>query len=257
MLSADSRFKKLSLRKLTDRAKKAKPATRSRRSKHSAGAKTSARFPWLMTPQAVVLGTICLLAGAALIAARQPSSHSSTIASIGAPPDASSPEVNPPTVNPPTAKPAPSRPETRKVVVPQTAARAAVPMRTATVPARKPTAVESVKPSVAETLPATPMPAPAAARSEDERAPTVTITGCLERDEETFWLKNVSGADAPKSRSWKSGFLKKRSSPIELMDPTSALRLRGYVGERIAATGVLTNRELRARSVRRVAGSCN
>ena len=43
------------------------------------------------------------------------------------------------------------------------------------------------------------------------KAPPVTVTGCLERTDEGFRMKDTSGADAPKSRSWKSGFLKKGS----------------------------------------------
>ena len=38
--------------------------------------------------------------------------------------------------------------------------------------------------------------------------PTSTIVGCLTFDDGAFRLKDASGIDAPKSRSWKSGFLK-------------------------------------------------
>jgi hypothetical protein len=85
----------------------------------------------------------------------------------------------------------------------------------------------------------------------------VTITGCVQRDGKTFWLQDTSGADAPQSRSWKSGFLKKRPSRIELVDAANTLRLSSHVGQRVAATGVLANRELRARSLRSAAGRCS
>jgi hypothetical protein len=85
----------------------------------------------------------------------------------------------------------------------------------------------------------------------------VTITGCLGRDDDTFWLEDTLGAAAPKSRSWRSGFLKKRPSRITLVDAQKTLTLPGYVGDRVAATGVLMNREMRARSLRRVAESCD
>ncbi len=84
----------------------------------------------------------------------------------------------------------------------------------------------------------------------------VTITGCLELDEATFWLKDAAGVDAPKSRSWRSGFLKRRSSQIELVDAANTLKLPNYVGQRVAATGTLLNREMRARSLQRLAISC-
>jgi hypothetical protein len=86
---------------------------------------------------------------------------------------------------------------------------------------------------------------------------TVTITGCLELEEETFWLKEASGGDALKSRSWRSGFLKKRPPSIKLVDATNALRLPSHVGQRVAATGTLMNRDLQASSLRRVAASCS
>jgi hypothetical protein len=85
----------------------------------------------------------------------------------------------------------------------------------------------------------------------------VTISGCLEQGDETFWLKDVSGADTPTSRSWKSGFLKRRPSRIEVVDAVNALKLSRYVGQRIAATGTLVDREIETRSVRAVAGACS
>ena len=90
---------------------------------------------------------------------------------------------------------------------------------------------------------------------EPERAASVTIAGCLENDEGTFRLSDASGADAPTARSWKSGFLKKRPTQIELADAVGTLNLRNHVGRRVAATGTLIDRELRARSVRLV-GAC-
>jgi hypothetical protein len=84
----------------------------------------------------------------------------------------------------------------------------------------------------------------------------VTITGCLERDEDTFWLKNASG-DVPTSRSWKTGFLRKRSPRIELVGGPGAGALSAHVGQRVAASGTLVDHELRANSVRRVAVTCD
>jgi len=89
-----------------------------------------------------------------------------------------------------------------------------------------------------------------------QTASSVTITGCLANDEETFWLKDTSGSDAPKSRNWRSGFLRKRAATVELLDATHALKLPNYVGQRVAATGMLVNREMRAQSLQRVAASC-
>jgi hypothetical protein len=113
--------------------------------------------------------------------------------------------------------------------------------------------VETRKPVVPK-APSTP---DVAVTAQSVVVPGVTITGCVQRDGKTFWLQDTSGADAPQSRSWKSGFLKKRPSRIELVDAANTLRLSSHVGQRVAATGVLANRELRARSLRSAAGSCN
>jgi len=86
----------------------------------------------------------------------------------------------------------------------------------------------------------------------------VTITGCLEQaDETTFRLKDTVGADAPKSRSWKSGFLKKAPASIEVVDAAQRLKLPDHVGQRVSVTGTLVDREMQVRSLQRVATSCD
>jgi hypothetical protein len=84
----------------------------------------------------------------------------------------------------------------------------------------------------------------------------VTITGCLERDSDAFRLKDTAGQNAPKARSWKSGFLKKGSASIDVVDAANRLKLTDHVGERVSVTGVLADREIHVRSLRRVAASC-
>jgi hypothetical protein len=131
-----------------------------------------------------------------------------------------------------------SRLDTRKVAERPTAGRAHTPDAS--------TARTRVEPATAE---------PTA--NADVPDPAVTITGCLEVDDDAFWLKETSGTDAPKSRSWKSGFLKKRSASVEVVDETDALKLSNYVGQRVAATGTLADRRMQAHSLRRVSASCN
>ena len=113
-----------------------------------------------------------------------------------------------------------------------------------------------------ETLPVAPpspstSPAPAVEPAPDTKVARVTIEGCLERADDTFRLTDTSGTNAPTSRSWKSGFLKKRSTSVEVVDASNALRLSKYVGQRVAATGTVTDRTMQARSLQRVAASCN
>jgi hypothetical protein len=110
------------------------------------------------------------------------------------------------------------------------------------------------------------LPAPAEAEPDSASpaettvtAPPVTITGCLEVsvDEDQYRLTDTEGANAPVARSWRSGFLKKRPTPIALVEPPSVLALRSHVGQRIAATGILTNRELHPSALRVVNRSCD
>ena len=84
----------------------------------------------------------------------------------------------------------------------------------------------------------------------------VTITGCLERGDSTFRLKDTTGADAPKSRSWKSGFLKSGSASIQVVDAGDRLNLSNHVGQRVSLTGTLVDREMKARSLQSISASC-
>lgn len=111
--------------------------------------------------------------------------------------------------------------------------------------------------SLAPNMTATNAPAAESAASGPAPKPAaVTVTGCLQRDDETFRLKDTTGEDAPKSRSWKSGFLKKGSASIGLVDAANRLKLSDHVGQRVSVTGVLVDREMQARSLKRVAASC-
>jgi hypothetical protein len=126
---------------------------------------------------------------------------------------------------------------------------------TAKTTAAKTTPAE-VKPktaAVSEPIAARPMTTEASAKQQSEVAiEAVTITGCLERDKDTFRLKET---DAPKGRSWKSGFLKK-SSKVQVVDGSNRLKLGNHVGHRLAITGLLKDRELEARSFKMVEPSC-
>jgi len=85
----------------------------------------------------------------------------------------------------------------------------------------------------------------------------VTITGCLERSDTTYRLTETTGTDAPKSRSWKKGFLKKGRTPVGVVDAANRLNLSNHVGQRVSVTGLLVDREMTLRSLQRVAASCD
>jgi hypothetical protein len=107
-----------------------------------------------------------------------------------------------------------------------------------------------------EPLPAA--PAMAASTGGGGTAP-VTITGCLEVSvsQDEYRLTDTEGLDAPKSRSWKTGFLKRRAAPVSLIEPSDRTALRKNVGRRVAATGTLNSRDLKVSTLRVVGPSCN
>jgi hypothetical protein len=184
-----------------------------------------------LAPRTIVVGTLCVVAAAALVMSRQ-----SSIVNWVAEVDAGGNVQRLERVD--AFDPAPS-------TAPASAPAAAAESQARLVPA-------SLRTTESEPEPAAPSPPgePAAA------AVPATIAGCLERDENTFWLKNVSGDEAPKSRSWKSGFLRKKSPPVELVDRGGLTnRLASYVGQRIETTGALVDHEMRVKSLR-VLGSC-
>ena len=117
----------------------------------------------------------------------------------------------------------------------------------------------------------TPAPSPAPMRKtalKDAAAPeaeppssgrvsgAVEITGCVQRSDSRFILKDTDGAAAPKARSWKSGFVKKSPASLELNDSGNAAHLSDHVGQRVSVMGTLIDRQMLVQSLRRVAPSC-
>jgi hypothetical protein len=105
--------------------------------------------------------------------------------------------------------------------------------------------------------PATTTIAADASKSLAAKSSSVTITGCLGRTDTAFRLTDTDGSDAPRSRSWKSGFLRKGTASVNVVDPARRLRLASHVGQRISVTGVLEDREMQVRSLRQIAPACN
>lgn len=111
-----------------------------------------------------------------------------------------------------------------------------------------------------KTPPAAPAVAADTTKADDaahaSAAKPVSVSGCLERGGDGFVLKNADGADAPKARSWKSGFLKRSAASIDLRDAANAAHLGSHVGQRVSVTGPLVDREMRVQSLRRLAATC-
>jgi hypothetical protein len=118
------------------------------------------------------------------------------------------------------------------------------------------TTTQSTAP-VQKTTAKKPAEAHGASGATAQTAEAVTITGCLEQDHDGFRLKDTEGVDAPKSRSWKTGFIKKRAATLTLVDGKNRLKLANHVGERVTVKGMLLDRDLEGRSISRVANTCN
>lgn len=233
LLSADRRLQKLSLRRISERGKKAKGSARSGGSKTSAaGAPNPSRRA--AGAYAIALAIILVVAAAAVIAMR-PQPQTPDVASGGARPDAGA-RLQPSAVTP---LPAPKIVATTNV--PATAVRASK------APAKPKAPEPADKTTIAEAAP----------QADSRNVTPVTISGCLERESGTYALKDTSGVSAPKTRGWRSGFLKKRPAPVKLVDPDNKLSLADYLGQRIAATGTLVDRKMQVQWVRRIAGACN
>jgi hypothetical protein len=96
-----------------------------------------------------------------------------------------------------------------------------------------------------------------AAEARSTATPPVTITGCLEQRDDAYRLKDTEGDDVPKARNWKSGFLRKAPSAIAVIDASNRVKLSTHIGERISVTGVLIDREMKVRSLHKIAASCS
>jgi hypothetical protein len=188
----------------------------------------------------VVLSAACLVAVTiAFVQQRQTSAREETPSSVQAQPQLAAAE---PAAAPNAAAKAAPRPASRKPAVAASSRPAASAATTLPVPVRSDMT--------------TVVTAPAPRQQEVAPVDVVTISGCLEQDDERFRLKDTAGDDAPKGRSWKSGFLRRSSSTIDVIDQANRHHLPTYVGQRVSVTGTLVEREMQVRSVRIVAISC-
>ena len=257
LLSANHKVRRVSLKKISERVRKARPK------RVRAVAKTTATEPSLAAHPHVAPAKVAAVAIAVaslfLVATLVAASWSSAPAA-DAPVAAETTET--PVVLTADVASAPV------IAAPVLTARAAkAPAEANVSPAAatiKPTVVarptETVKPPV-EVAPA-PLPhAQSLASAEPQpvvtapAADTVTISGCLDFDGKSAWLKNTSGVDTPRTRSWRSGFLKKSAPRIALVDGPASVQV--YDGRQVSVTGVLVDREMHVTSLKPMADDCD
>jgi hypothetical protein len=93
--------------------------------------------------------------------------------------------------------------------------------------------------------------------SSAQASEIVTIAGCLEQSRDTFKLKDTKGAEAPKSRNWKTLGMTKHASAVTVVDNANRLKLGSHVGERVSVTGTLVDKEIQGRSLKLLDTSCD
>jgi hypothetical protein len=235
LLSADARLRKLSLKKLSQGRKKATGPKRASRSKAPVVRPAeSPAWVWTAKSRALALTGIGVLAAGTLFAAGQMSDNVDSEAAVVM--RASEPRM---TSGSPTASIPLEQPVEKHVDTPAPS-RLRSPERTKSPAAPLPLGVKT--------------PSPSAITSEAPES--VTVTGCLVKNSDGFSLKDASGADLSKARSWRTGFFKKRSPRLDVVAASSTVKLPDYVGQRVSANGVLTDNALRARALRLVGSTC-
>jgi len=167
-------------------------------------------------------------------------------------PDASAPAAQPAESAPAPAPAVKARP--KKIIAAKPAKGFSEAEKSAAPIAPTPIATAPARTSVAVTT-----ARPLSVSTDNAGIAPVTLTGCLEMtvDRAAFRLSDTDGAAAPKSRSWRTAFLKKRTAPVALVEAPDPHGLQVEVGKRVAATGVLIDREMKVSSVRVVGASCD
>lgn len=273
LLSVDRTLRRISLKKIPVRVKKAANRVQSRSAKRNVARETkrSAASPTNGWPssRAIVYALIGIVAAAAtLIGAPSLVQRSDSTIAAGQPttsaarmtaPSAPLPDTAKAAVNPVVMAGAATRNHNPEVSASNRPVGSSRTLAVKSAPHADVTAHAELTSPPAESKPnAEPKPHGASMTGADvQGAGTITISGCLQGGDDSFWLKDTAGGNAPRTRSWKSGFLKKQSASIQLVDVTDALKLSNYVGQRVTATGTLSNRTMQARSLHRIGGSCN
>lgn len=98
-----------------------------------------------------------------------------------------------------------------------------------------------------------------ATKSTESSNPSVTVSGCLQADGKAFKLTDVKGPQAPKGRSWKTGFIKKTTkNNVEVVSASSNVKLMDHVGRQVTVVGVTADDDqIKATSIKRMAASCS
>ena len=99
---------------------------------------------------------------------------------------------------------------------------------------------------------------PAESKTAAKANESVTLTGCLQADGGKYMLTDLQGAKAPKGRSWKTGFITKKTKDVQVVTTASGPKLKDHVGHQVTLTGVRNGEtHMQARSIKHVAAKCS
>ncbi len=85
----------------------------------------------------------------------------------------------------------------------------------------------------------------------------VTYVGCLRSEHgQKFMLTDIGGKNAPKARSWKTGFITKRSVDVEVVG-TKGLKLKDHVNHTVQITGHKNGNHVNAESMKMIGATCS
>lgn len=99
---------------------------------------------------------------------------------------------------------------------------------------------------------------PATASAPAQRASAASLTGCLHADGDKFKLSELEGTQAPKGRSWKTGFIVKTTKDVEVVGASSSVNLGDQIGRKVTITGTRDGeRHFKAQSVKQVSPVCS
>ena len=142
---------------------------------------------------------------------------------------------------------------TRSTTAAATAALCAILLVTAHIS----TSAQSKTPAKVASAKAAPAKAAPAKAAPAVPAGSITLTGCLEADGRKYLLTDLEGAQAPKGRSWKTGFVTKTAKDVEVT-PSSSVKLGDHIGRKVSVVGVRhDDTHLQARSITQLAASCS
>jgi hypothetical protein len=84
----------------------------------------------------------------------------------------------------------------------------------------------------------------------------VSMTGCLRVDGSSYVLSGLKGDQAPRARSWKTGYIIKTTKDV-VLSPAAGMKLQDHVGRQVTVVGVVDGAHMTARTIRRIATSCS